>query len=44
MVKFALMYPQHSIEDPTFIKTLLDPNVKMTVASSHLIIAGFVMQ
>ena len=44
MIKFSLMYPQYSIEDPAFIKTLLDPNVKTTVASSHLIIAGFVMQ
>ena len=44
MIKFSLMYPQYSIEDPTFIKTLLDPNVKTTFASSHLIIAGFVMQ
>jgi hypothetical protein len=43
MIKFSLMYPQYSIEDPAFIKTLLDPNVKTTVASSHLIIAGFVM-
>lgn len=38
------MYPQYSIEDPNFIKTLLDPNIKANVASSHLVIAGFVMQ
>lgn len=44
MIKFALMYPQHSVEDPLFVKTLLDPNVKQTVASSHLIIAGFILQ
>jgi hypothetical protein len=44
MIKFSLMYPQYSIEDPNFIKTLLDPNIKVNVASSHLVIAGFVMQ
>jgi hypothetical protein len=43
MVRFALMYPQYSVEDPTFVRTLLDPNVKANVASSHLTIAGFVM-
>ncbi len=43
MVKFALMFPQYSVEEPTFIRTLLDPNVKANVASSHLVIAGFVM-
>ena len=43
MVKFALMFPQYSVEDPTFVRTLLDPNVKANVASSHLVIAGFVM-
>jgi len=31
------------VEDPTFVRTLLDPNVKANVASSHLTIAGFVM-
>jgi len=43
MVRFALMYPEYSVEDPTFVKTLLDANVKANVASSHLTIAGFVM-
>ena len=43
MVRFALMYPQYSVEDPTFVRTLLDPNIKANVASSHLTIAGFVM-
>jgi hypothetical protein len=43
MVKFALMFPQYSVEEPTFVRTLLDPNVKANVASSHLVIAGFVM-
>jgi hypothetical protein len=43
MIKFALMYPSYSIEDPAFVRNLLDPNVKATVAPSHLVIAGFVM-
>ena len=42
-IKFTLMYPQLSIEDPLFIRTLLEPNIKVTVASSFLMIAGFVM-
>jgi hypothetical protein len=43
IIKFSMMFPQISIEDPLFVKTLLDINVKQTVASSYLIIAGFVM-
>ena len=43
IIKFALLYPELSIEDPKFIKTLLDPNAKITVASSFLLIAGFIM-
>ncbi len=43
MIRFSLQWPSLSIEDPRFVKTLLDPNVKQTVASSYLTIAGFVM-
>ena len=27
-IKFTKMYPELSIENPLFIKTLLDPNIK----------------
>lgn len=43
VIKFTLLYPQLSLEDPHFFKLLLDPNVKTTVASSFLVISGFVM-
>lgn len=42
-IKFTMCYPSISLEDPLFIKTLLDPNTKPQVASSYLCIAGFVM-
>jgi len=42
-IRFSLTHPAISIEDPKFIKNLLDPNTKFTVASSYLVIVGFVM-
>jgi hypothetical protein len=43
VIKFSLANPNLTIQDPQFVKTLLDPNVKSTVASSFLVIAGFVL-
>ena len=43
VIRFSLAHPAMAIEDPKFVKTLLDPNMKITVASSYLVIAGFVM-
>ena len=42
-IKYTMCFPQISLEDPNFIKTLLDPNTKPQVASSYLCIAGFIM-
>ncbi|CDW83820.1 rrna methylase family [Stylonychia lemnae] len=42
-IKFTKMYPELSIENPLFIKTLLDPNIKPQVASSFLVIAGYIL-
>lgn len=43
VIRFSLTHPELSIQDPHFVKTLLDPNIKATIASSFLVIAGFVM-
>ena len=42
-IKFTKMYPELSIDNPLFIKTLLDPNIKAQVASSFLMIAGYIL-
>lgn len=42
-IKFTKMYPELSIQNPLFIKTLLDPNIKAQVASSFLIISGYIL-
>ncbi len=42
-IKFAKMYPEMSINNPMFVKTLLDPNIKAQVASSFLVIAGYIL-
>ena len=42
-IKFTLQYPELSIENPLFLKTLLDPNIKATVATSFLTTAGYIL-
>ncbi len=42
-IRFSLAHPGLVLEDPKFIKSLLSPNMKFTVASSYLVIVGFVM-
>lgn len=42
-IKYITNFPNETIEDPNFVKTLLDPNLKANVASSFLIIAGFAL-
>ena len=42
-IKFTKMYPEITVENPLFIKTLLDPNIKAQVASSFLVIAGYIL-
>jgi hypothetical protein len=42
-VKFCLMYPDVTLTDPEFFKTLLDTNMKPAVAGTMLIISGSVL-
>ena len=42
-IKFTLQYPELSIENPLFLKTLLDPNIKRSVAASFLTTAEYIL-
>ena len=42
-ISFCLSFPEVTICGPSFMATLLDPNVKPQVSSSYLMIAGYCM-
>ena len=42
-VKFVLAFPDITLNDPEFVKTLLDPNIRQQVSGSLLQIAGYIL-